>query len=212
MKQKTRDEIIAILRERGSCTVNDLAEAAGISPVSVRHHLTSLQAAQLVTYVQERHGVGRPRMVFSLTPEAMEQFPTRYLRLTNRLLDQLKEIVPAEKINDLMVQVADSMADEYAQTLNHLSPEARLNELQNLLTEEGFAVQIESEGDRMMIHELSCPYLHVGQEHPEVCVIDETFLARALGVPVERVRCQIEGDARCTFLVNSAAQENPDAR
>jgi len=208
MKRKTRDEIIDILRERGECTVNELAEVAGITPVSVRHHLTSLQAAQLVSYVQERHGVGRPRMVFSLTPKAMEQFPTRYLRLTNRLLHHLKDIVPAEKIADLMYQVANSMADEYAQSLNRLSPEARLEELQELLNEEGFSVQIDTEGKDVLIHELNCPYLQVGQEHPEICLIDETFLARALDMPVERIRCQMQGDDRCTFVVRASMLEH----
>jgi len=36
------------MRARGRCTVTDLAEASGVSPVSVRHHLANLQAEGLV--------------------------------------------------------------------------------------------------------------------------------------------------------------------
>jgi len=207
MKEKTRDRILRILRESGKCTVVDLAEQAKISPVSVRHHLNSLQAERLVGYEEERHGVGRPRMIYFLTERALEQYPTRYLRLTNRLLDQLKTVLPNSRIEEIMVQVAESMAEEYAGDLESLPPERRLSRLQEFLREEGFVVQIDRDGDNIYIHELTCPFLQVGQEHPEVCLIDEGFLSKALGMPIERVRCQLEGDARCTFLVHAPITE-----
>lgn len=207
MKEKTRDRILQILRENGKCTVVDLAKEADISPVSVRHHLNSLQAERLVGYEEERHGVGRPRMLYFLTERALEQYPTRYLRLTNRLLDQLKTVLPALKIEEMMTQVAASMAEEYADDLGGLPPQRRLARLQEFLQEEGFVVQIDQDGEDIYIHELSCPFLQVGQEHPEICMIDEAFLSKALAMPIERVKCQLEGDARCTFLVQSERVE-----
>ena len=207
MKKKTRDEILNILRERGKCTVNTLAEGAGISPVSVRHHLNSLQAEQLVEFEEERHGVGRPHMLYFLSEKGQEQHPTRYLRLTNRILAHLKMIMPMEKIEEIMDQVADSMADEYAQDLSSYPPQKRLEKLRDYLLEEGFSVQIDQDGEDLFLHELSCPYLHVGREHPEVCMIDEAFLSKALALPIKRVRCQLNGDTRCTFKVETQSPE-----
>ena len=63
----TRDRILQTLLRQPRRTINDLAEAVGINPISVRHHLTSLQVEGLVTSEEERHGVGRPRLLYALT-------------------------------------------------------------------------------------------------------------------------------------------------
>jgi predicted ArsR family transcriptional regulator len=75
-------------------TINDLAKAVSINSISVRHHLTSLLLDGLVQSEEERHGVGRPRLVYSLSQKGLERFPTRYFELTSRLLDQMKESLP----------------------------------------------------------------------------------------------------------------------
>ena len=201
MASETRETILRTLRARGHCTVKELADAAGISPVSVRHHLSSLQAEGLIGLEEVRHGVGRPHHVFSLTDEAHELFPTRYFRLTNRLLGEIKEIMPVDAIEGLLTGVADSMASDYASQLQGLPLEKRLQRLVELLDEEGFSAEIERQGNEVLIHELSCPYYQIGQVHPEVCMIDQKFIAQALSLPVERVRCVLNGDAHCAFSI-----------
>jgi DeoR family suf operon transcriptional repressor len=201
MASETREIILKTLRTRGSCTVKDLADAAGISPVSVRHHLSSLQADDLIESEEVRHGVGRPRHVFSLTEDGYELFPTRYYRLTNRLLGELKETLTDSSVESLFSNVAASMAEDYGSQLEGLPLEQRLKRLVELLNEEGFNADIERQGDDVILRELSCPYFHVGQSHPEVCLIDQAFIARALSLPVERVRCLLDGDAHCAFTI-----------
>jgi DeoR family suf operon transcriptional repressor len=201
MASETRETILRALRARGHCTVKELADAAGISPVSVRHHLSSLQADGLIELEEVRHGVGRPHHVFSLTDEAHELFPTRYFRLTNRLLGEIKEIMPVGSVEGLLTGVADAMASDYAAQLKGLPLEKRLGRLVELLDEEGFSAEIERQGDEVVIRELSCPYYQIGQAHPEVCMIDQEFIAQALSLPVERVRCVLDGDAHCAFSV-----------
>ncbi len=202
MTTPTRDIILRTLRSQGNCTVKDLAEAAEVSPVSVRHHLSNLQAEGLVSVEEVRHGVGRPHHSFSLTEKALELFPSRYYRLTNRLLLEMKENMPQERVDDLFENVADSMADQFASELQELPLEERLARLVDLLKEEGFDADLEKKGDQLLIHELSCPYLHVGQEHPEVCVLDQSLIAKALSLPVERVTWLLEGDLHCTYAVD----------
>jgi predicted ArsR family transcriptional regulator len=74
--------------------------------------------------------------------------------------------------------------------------------LVELLDEEGFSAEVERRGGELMIRELSCPYFQVGMQHPEVCTIDQTFIAKALSLPVERVHCVLDGDAHCAFSVH----------
>ena len=129
--------------------INDLADAVGINPISVRHHIIKLEAQGLVTSEEERNGVGRPPKVYFLTEEGREKFPTRYLLLTNRLLRKLKTTLPDDKVDELFTQIAEEVVAEYADEaqMAELPMEDRLDILKELLTKEGFTVEWEKDGD-----------------------------------------------------------------
>jgi DeoR family suf operon transcriptional repressor len=201
----TRDRIMQTLLRQPRTTINALAVAVGINPISVRHHLTNLQVEGLVSAQEERHGVGRPRLVYFLTEEGTEHFPTRYLRLTSRLLDQLKSTMPEPMVSKLFLQMASDMADDYSEQMKGLSMEERLEVAKTLMTEEGFSVEWEKTGNEYRIHEITCPYLQIGQNHPEVCTVDQTLISKMLAVPAEKVSCILSGDAHCTYLVQAEA-------
>jgi predicted ArsR family transcriptional regulator len=183
------------------CTISELAEAVNINAISVRHHLGSLQADGLLVAEEERHGVGRPRLVYSLSEKGLERFPTRYLRLTNRLIDQLKETMPDAQVNNLFAKMATEMAAEYEPKVKSMNTEQRLELIKDLLAEEGFSIRWEKQGGQYHIHEITCPYYHVGQTHPEVCSIDQTLISTVLAIPAEKIQCVLRGDNRCTYVV-----------
>ena len=203
--KSTRDRIMQTLLRQPRTTINQLAVAVGINPISVRHHLTNLQVEGLVGTEEERHGVGRPRLVYFLTEAGTERFPTRYLRLTTRLLTQMKESMPAPVVSKLFAQMADGLADEYASQMKGLNMEERLDLAKTLLTEEGFDIQWEKTGAQYQIHEITCPYLQIGLSHPEVCTVDQTLISKMLAVPAEKVQCLLQGDAHCTYVVQAGA-------
>jgi DeoR family suf operon transcriptional repressor len=207
MGSQTRELILRALRAQGKCTVKDLADAAHISPVSVRHHLASLQADGLIRAEEVKHGVGRPHHQFSLTDRGYEIFPTRYFHLTNRLLGELKESLPMADMQNIFSGVADTMAEDVARQLADLPVRERLERLVQLLNDEGFEAEFERRGDTVIIRELSCPYYQIGQNHPEVCMIDKTFIARALSLPVEQVNSLLAGDAHCAFSITLQTEE-----
>lgn len=197
----TRDKILQALLRKPRSTVNELAEVADINPISVRHHLSNLQVNGLIYSDEERHGVGRPRLVYSLTDKGTEKFPTRYLQLTTRLLSQLKETLPNPIVKELFSQVAINLAEEHAGELDNLSTEERLDAVKELLAKEGFTVEWEKAGNQYHIHQISCPYYKVGQDHPEICSMDQTLISKMLAVPTEKVQCILNGDERCTYVV-----------
>jgi DeoR family transcriptional regulator, suf operon transcriptional repressor len=203
--KSTRDRIMQTLLRQPRTTINELAVAVGINPISVRHHLTNLQVEGLVSTDEERHGVGRPRLVYFLTEAGTERFPTRYLRLTTRLLAQMKESMPEPVVSKLFAQMADGLAKEYADQMNGLNMEERLDLAKTLLTEEGFDIQWERTGSQYRIHEITCPYLQIGLSHPEVCTVDQTLISKMLAVPAEKVQCLLQGDAHCTYVVQAEA-------
>lgn len=199
----TKDKVLQTILNNPRCTINELADAVGINPISVRHHITNLQAEGLVNYEDERHGVGRPRRVYYLTEAGVEQFPTRYVRLTIRLLKQLKEKMPENLVKELFIQMAEDLANEMAtdSELDGLTIEERLRIARKFLQREGFDINWEKRGNTYYIHEASCPYYHVGQNHPEVCSVDEVIISTLLSVPASKTKCILNGDMTCTFVI-----------
>jgi len=206
--KSTRDRILQTLLRHPRSAINELAGAVGINPISVRHHLTNLQVEGLVNAEEERHGVGRPRLVYFLTENGIEKFPTRYLRLTTRLLSQMKEKLPQAVVGELFKEVASNLAAEHQEQLKGLSVEQRLDALGELLAEEGFVVEWERKGHEYHIHEITCPYLQIGQSHPEVCTVDQVLISQMLAVPAEKIQCILSGATHCTYVVQNIAVEN----
>jgi predicted ArsR family transcriptional regulator len=204
----TRERVLHTLLTRQRCTINELADAVDINPISVRHHITKLQAEGLVNSEEERHGVGRPRRQYYLTENGLERFPSRYLRLTNRLLEQLKESMPEPLVNRLFSQMAQDMAADYEKEVLGLNMEQRLDLVAGLLSDEGFTVEWERRGGDYLIREVNCPYYHIGQNHPEVCSVDQTLISTMLSVPAEKIQCILNGDTFCTYVIPSNAVEN----
>ncbi len=202
----TRDFVLRTLLTQPRITVNDLAGKVGISPISVRHHIASLEAEGLIASEDERHGVGRPRQVFFLTQAGIELFPTRYVRLTVRLLEHLKETMPEAMISKLFTQMAEDLARDLSNgtEMKNLSMKERLDLVKDLLRREGFNIEWEQLENGYQIYEASCPYYYIGQNHPEVCAVDQILISKVLAMPAEKVRCILNGDSNCTYVVSNS--------
>ena len=205
----TREKVLRTLLTHPRSTINELADAVGISPISIRHHITSLQAENLVLCDEERHGVGRPRQLFSLTEDGVEQFPTRYVKLTLRLLKRLKETMPEALVNNLFTQMAEELASDLASDVDttNLTIEERLALILQLLRQEGFSIEWEKVDNNFLIHEASCPYYFIGQDHPEICTVDQVLISTILNSPAEKTRCILNGDNVCTYVIPTPAPQ-----
>lgn len=201
----TRDLVLENLLNRQRCTINELAEMVNINPISVRHHIAKLEADGLVDSEEERHGVGRPRRIYYLTNKGMEQFPSRYLNLSIRLVEKLKETLPSHTVSKLFKEMAAEMvSDHVAQIdLGGLELKERVEIIRGLLSNEGFTIEIEATDKGFEIKETSCPYMHVGEEHPEICLVDEAMIRQVLSTNVEKTHCVLDGDPYCAYFAQS---------
>jgi predicted ArsR family transcriptional regulator len=198
---KTRDQILQAIKVRGQTTVTALADGLGISPVSVRHHLSALQGDGLVQAAEVRHGVGRPHLAYSLTEAALEHFPSKYVRLSERLLDELKATLPPQAIETMFARVAEGVLTEYADRLEGKTLEEKLKLLVEVLGEEGFMANWNRTGETISLTEYHCPYIRIGQRHPEVCAIDEALIRQMLAAEVEKTNCVLNGAEHCVFVI-----------
>ncbi len=201
----TRDEMLGLIKAHGHMAIAELAQQLSISAVSVRHHLSTLQAEGLVSATEVRHGVGRPHLAYSLTDAAHERFPARYLRLSDRLLDELKAALPPQALEDMFARMADGMVAEYASRLQGKTIEERMSLLIELLGAEGFLAHWNRTGETISLTEYNCPYLNIGQRHPEVCAIDQTVIRKMLNASVEKTTCVLNGAEACVFVITPPA-------
>lgn len=199
--KSTRERILLALQGQPQCTISDLADFVGINAISVRHHLTSLQAEGLVSADEERHGVGRPRLVYSLTEEGIEHFPTHYYRFTNRLLDKLKETMSEKDLRHIFSQMAENLSGEYSRKAKSLPANKKLDLLKELLSKEGFVVEWEMNDEDYIIKEISCPYYHISRNHPEICSLDQNLISSILSIPSEKIGCAVDNDSHCVFKI-----------
>ena len=197
----TRDQILRLIKAQGQATVAELAAALEISAVSVRHHLSSLLAEGLIRSAEVRRGVGRPHLVYSLTALAHERFPAKYLRLSERLLDELKVSLPPRALEDMFTRMAEGMVAEYTIRMAGKSLDEKMNVLMDVLGAEGFMARWNRTGETISLTEYSCPYLQIGQRHPEVCAIDQTVIRQLLNATVEKTTCILNGGDNCVFVI-----------
>ncbi len=201
----TRERVLQTLSSHPRSTIIEIAKDVGINAISVRHHITSLQASSLVTSEEERHGVGRPRMVYVLTEKGLEHFPTSYLRLTNNLLDQLKETISQNELDEIFKSMANKLTEEYKPTLENLSLEEKLRMLKEVMRKEGFDVEWDQLDDHYLLNEISCPFHKIGKNHPEVCLFDKTLISNMLSIPIEKIQMTHRADTLCSFKIAKSA-------
>ncbi len=200
--KSTRDKVLQTLVGNPGSTIVEIAEAVGINAISVRHHLTNLQASNLVTAEEERHGVGRPLLVYFLTAQGLEKFPTRYYRLTNNLIDQIKETLTDSEVKKLFKSMADKLSREYEPIFETLNFEEKLSLLKNVMEKEGYELDWERKGDAYEIDEIACPFYQIGKDHPEICLFDKSLISNLLSIPEKNIKHLRTNENRCTFQIH----------
>lgn len=203
----TRWAILNALKVWGRATVNDLADSAGVKPITVRHHLKTLSAEGLIVTESERQQVGRPHHIYSLTEKAQSLFPHKYHMLVERLLKQIKGALPPGMVETFLDQIGMAIAQEIGPELEHLSLEERLAAVSQILSSEGYMARWERDDDAIRVIEHHCPYYLISRDHPEICRIGETLMRTVLNADVSKDSCLVDGDECCTFLIVPLGEE-----
>jgi predicted ArsR family transcriptional regulator len=202
-KQSTREVILHTIKASPESTIDTLAEAADVSPVTVRHHINSLLADGMIEATAVRRKVGRPYFVYTLSENGQELFPKRYVRLTSRLLDELKTRLPDDMVAEIFKGVVQAILADHTGEFETLSMEKRLDYLVAMLGDEGFLSSWEKTADGYKLIEYSCPYISVGHEHSEVCTFDKELMLTVLQMPVQQHSCMLEGASCCEFSLTT---------
>jgi DeoR family suf operon transcriptional repressor len=197
----TRWLVLKALRSLGKATITELSDVVGVAGVTIRHHLTNLQAEGLIDVEAERRSVGRPVHIYRLSHEAERFFPHAYHLLVDGLLDQLKDQLPAESVNRLIDGLADSLTGDLRASLAGQPEDVQREILLGWLDEQGMTARWQDGDDGLQLVRYHCPYYDIGARHPEVCRIELSVVGSVLGTEAVRSTCMQHGDAACTLVV-----------
>jgi predicted ArsR family transcriptional regulator len=192
----TRGRVIQLLR-RASRTVEELAQALGLTDNAVRAHLATLERDGLVRQGAPRRGPGKPAFTYGLTAEADRLFPQAYGPVLRQLLDVLAERLPPEALEGALREAGRRLAHGYAAGGDLRQ---RVEAAVAALNELGGLAGLEARDGGFTISGYSCPLAAAVPGHPEVCRLAEALVEEIIGAPV-RECCERNGSPRCRFEV-----------
>lgn len=193
----TRGQIITLLR-RTSCTVDELAQALGLTDNAVRTHLATLERDGVVQQSGVRRGSGKPASVYDLAPEAEQLFPKAYVPVLQHILEILSERLPNQEVETLLREIGRRIAVQWKVPSGELR--TRLEAAVEVLNELGGMAELVESDDLYCIRGYSCPLTAVVPGHPAVCRLSETLLTELVGVQVQE-HCDNAEKPRCRFTV-----------
>jgi predicted ArsR family transcriptional regulator len=207
-----RHEILIALRRGGAMAPEQLAGALGASRTGVLQQLRSLEIDGLVDRRTVRHGVGRPRHVYDVTPDAQVAFPSNYDGLAAGLLAAIG-IVGGD---DLVAEVFDArrrlISDQVKGRLEERLPanaplEARVRELAVIQDEQGYlsSAFISPDGT-IRLRQCNCAIFGIAAQSSSPCEAELALFKEVLGADVVRETHIASGDRSCTFRIAETSE------
>lgn len=206
--QTSKERILAVLKRHGRRSVDDLAAALHLAPMTVRQHLTALERDELVWMAEQRNGTGRPRHLYSLTSRGDAAFPRRYDRFAAMLLAELQELgngLTGPAAPDITGAVLDRLARReaapYRTRLGALELPQRAREAACVLHEiGGFAEAIDVE-DGVEIRDYNCVYRGLRPDELGSCAWHVRLLPELVQAPIEELTTGSDAGQCCRLLV-----------
>lgn len=203
----TRDQILNMMKVKGSLSVSDMAVELGITEMAVRRHLNTLERDNLIKSTLVRQAMGRPTNVYSLSQEADELFPRNYSHLTLDFLRDLQDIDGNGKVEMLFRRRENRLEEAYRPQIQG-SLEERVAKLAELQNEKGYMVEWEKgeEEGQYSIKEYNCPISQVAREFNQACTCELSLFRRVLKAEVEQTSCMAKGGEKCVFDIREARE------
>jgi DeoR family transcriptional regulator, suf operon transcriptional repressor len=202
-----RRELLIRLRHDGPSSPDQLAARLGASRTGVLQQLRALEQAGLVSRQTLRHGVGRPRHLYDVTPDAQDLFPSNYDGLASGLLEAIGAVGGSDLIEEVFAarrrQMGERIKRHLAERVGSDAPLAdRVRELAVIQDAQGYLAEaiVEPDGSITM-REHNCAIFDVARGARAACDAELAMFRDILGADFERETHIASGDRCCTYRV-----------
>jgi predicted ArsR family transcriptional regulator len=206
----TKTNILALLKRSDGSTVDDLASALGLAPMTVRQHLMALERDRLVRTAEVRRPTGRPHYRYALTDAGHRSVSDGHDRMLALLVEHAGALEPSDVSGDpaarragLFRRAAEALAESHAPELRSLAWDARMERVVEILRSFGGFADWHHLGDGTYeLRDFSCVFrATVGDCVP--CAWHGVFLAAVLGVSVRALDGPADCGDCCRFVIAS---------
>ena len=207
-----RRDILIELRRSGATSPEQLATTLGASRTGVLQQLRSLQGAGLVDRRTVRHGVGRPRHLYDVTPDAQVAFPSNYDGLAAGLMAAIGMVggddLVAEVFDARRRLVAQQMKDRLRERLPDGAPLVdRVRELAVIQDEQGYlSTAVIGTDGVIRLQQCNCAIYGIASASSSPCEAELALFSDVLGAEVVRESHIASGDRSCTYRISEPAE------
>jgi predicted ArsR family transcriptional regulator len=204
MSDKTRMQIIHLLKQHGKLSATALGKLLDRTPMAIRLQLHALHGDGFVANTTSPAGRGRPTILWSLTPAADEFFPDEHKRLAVDLIGYIKDQFGDDGLRRVIDRFSRDQLIAYSRRIDRkASLDERVQALAQLRTEEGYMADVTIDGDSLLLAENHCPVCDVARSCTRLCSNEIDVFRSALGPDAEVIREDhiISGARRCLYRI-----------
>jgi len=202
---KAADAVLFQLKSLGEAQAETVAQRLKITAQAVRQRLDRLLAENLVGFADQTRGRGRPRRMWSLTPQAMSLFPDTHAQLTVDLIGTIRSELGEASFERLLRRRAGEITATYRGRLE-TEPDmaSKLAALAEIRSAEGYMARLEElpDGGYLLIED-HCPICAAATACQGFCSIELDVFRSLLdrGWQIERQDHLLSGARRCTYRI-----------
>ncbi|NLR77086.1 helix-turn-helix transcriptional regulator [Chitinophaga eiseniae] len=198
------DRFLTLLKTRGPLSAAVLAGELGITGEGARLQLVKLAEEGLVQSESTSKGVGRPVLIWSLTPLGNARFPDTHTELTRELIQTIKHVLGKEALDNVVNAREKNQLEKYNTALQGITGlENRLTSFAAIRSGEGYLAEWKKEGNTYYFIENHCPICCAATECDNICTSEMRTFVSILGeaTSVSREEHIINGARRCVYKI-----------
>jgi len=198
-----RLRVVNRLKRTQGMSVNELAQALGMSYMGIKQHCVELQKlGYLDTWRRPKSDtqVGRPEMVYRLTQKAHQLFPVASNTMTLALLEEAQALYGSTAASKLLFMVFARKTEAYLRRVNAETLEERIRRFAALRDTEGYMSEVEQDGAGWQIIEHHSPLADLLAAYPTLIPrLEQEMFGKVLRGPVKREQTAASGLYWCVF-------------
>ena len=197
-----RLEILNSLKRTKGMSVNELVGKMGMSYMGIKQHCVTLARDGYLDTWRRPQKMGRPEMVYRLTPRSHDLFKSESDEFTLELLKSIHEIHGPNGPEKLLYNVFERRTKALKNKVKVGTAADRAKWLARMRDNEGYMAQfVVGEINGVSSHILEChsPILNLLERYPIIGRLEETMFEAVLGVDVRREETRASGLYQCAF-------------
>lgn len=205
MEDKGAKRVLHLLKSAGPQTADGVARKQKITVVAARQQLGRLLERELVSFEDQRDGVGRPKRLWSLSEKGNAQFPDSHAAVTVDLIHAIDSVFGPEGLDKVIEERERITRKLYAERVR---PGRTVAEKAKLLAEqraeEGYMAEVKRLPDgALMLVENHCPICVAAKACQGFCRSELKLFRDVLGpdAKVEREEHILAGARRCAYRI-----------